>query len=164
VKEDITLLLRYLMLALLVLTMFQVGCDSGTPPEKATTAPSPLPSIEPREIIAEAEQKLQESAYGISGRLGARAAAADFVKTELPKWTLKGMSAVPSDWNVYWIDVEIEQGSEKKILSLIAKPFFPEQGSSYWKAFPLDKNHATQMHEADDSRIKSELNRCKDGS
>jgi hypothetical protein len=59
--------------------------------------------------------------------------------------------------NVFWVDVDLENGQRKRILSLIVKQFFPDTGQPYWKAFPLDRSHASRLHDARDADLKKQL-------
>ena len=155
---------RSLVIALLALIIFSAGCDSGNKAEDASPTPSPSPVIEsPRTLTANAEERYQAEQGLVSGRISAREAASQYVKTEMPGWTLRGISAESYDSNIYWVDVDIENGQRKMVVSLIAKAFFLEGGKSYWKAFPLDKSHASQLHDARDSETQRQLDVYKSG-
>ncbi|HBB95591.1 MAG TPA: hypothetical protein DC054_09380 [Blastocatellia bacterium] len=149
------------LLIVLLLSILAVACGSTNNPANAPASPSPSPSPQdPKARAAKQEASEQASAYGSdpnSDRGPAREAASQFVKTELPQWTLKGISTEPYESNVFWVDVDIENGPRTRVLSLIVKRFYPENGEPYWKAFPLDKSHASQLHDAHDAEIKRQL-------
>ena len=69
----------------------------------------------------------------------------------------EGISTEAYESNVFWADVDIESGKTRRIVSLIVKRFYPEGSDPYWKAFPLDKTHASQLHDKHDSTIRSQL-------
>jgi hypothetical protein len=146
---------RCLFTALLL--CLSLACRSADKVENSAK-PSPSPSAEDSKArVAREEAKSQGNDYFDRSRTAVREAASQFVKTELPAWTLKGMASEPFESNVFWVDVDLENGQHKRVLSLVVKQFFPESGKPYWKAFPLDKSHASQLHDARDSRIEAEL-------
>lgn len=83
------------------------------------------------------------------------------VKTELPKWTLKGMASESYEANVFWVDADLENGRRRRVLSLMVKQFFPDDGKPYFKAFPLGKGYTSQLHDAHDSERNAELEHYK---
>ena len=72
------------------------------------------------------------------------------------------MASQSYESNVFWVDVDLENGQRKRILSLIVKRFFPESGEPYWKAFPIDRSHASQLHYAHDGETQRQLNEAND--
>lgn len=161
---------RYLLIVLFLSISFAAACKtSKEAPAVATTSPtpSPAPTEDPRTRVAAEEGRSQSLDYSADltfdkSRPAVREAARQFVATGLPKWTLKGMASQSYESNVFWVDVDLENGQQRKVLSLIVKQFFPESGSPYWKAFSVDRNHASQLHYAHDVEIRRQLDEAND--
>jgi hypothetical protein len=150
-----------LLTVLFLSTLLASACQTPTETPTVSTSPSPTPSVEPEARIAEEEARSQGNDYFDKSRTAVRRAAREFVKRELPKWTLKGMASESYEANVFWVDVDLESGPRKGVLSLIVKQFFPDSGGPYWKAFPLDKTHASQIHDVHDSVVEADLDQFK---
>lgn len=161
---------RCLLIVLILSISFAAACKASKETAE-TPSPSPVPSASPAEDsetrIAREESKSQEwpgqdERPFDSSRKAVREAARQFVKFDLPKWTLKGMASQAFEANVFWVDVDLENGQQHRVLSLIVKQFFPESGTPYWKAFALDRNHASQLHYAHDAETQRQLEEASD--
>lgn len=153
---------RCLFIVLLLSISFAAACKAPREPAAASPSPSPSPMEDPKARIAREEAESQGNDYFDESRREVREAARQFVKTELPQWTLKGMSSQAYEANVFWVDVDLEEGKRQRVLTLIVKQFFPESGAPYWKAFPLDRNHASQLHYARDAEMRRQLEEAND--
>jgi len=160
-----------LLIALLTvsLLLIAIGCNTKQVPPSPSPTPTPRPSPSPeepkeraakREAVEQnlADQNLADQNFPEISRSPVRDAATQFVKTELPTWTLKGISTEAYESNTFWADVDIESGKRNRILSLIVKRFYPDNGDPYWKAFPVSDSRASRIHAAHDAEIKRQLN------
>jgi hypothetical protein len=153
-----------LILLLLSISLTAACKASNGPPVAGSSSPSPSPSpLEDTETRIGREEAESQGDLSGASRTTIRAAARQYVKEELTDWTLKGMASQASyEPNVFLIDVDLEKGKQHRVLSLIVEQFFPENGARYWKAFPLDKNHASQLQYARDASKEGELEDAND--
>src|SRR5437870_11742521 len=68
----------------------------------------------------------------------ARATVTDFVKNNLPGWTVKGVSS-ECTLKIFSIDADLEKQGRHVVLTFDVRKFFPEAGEPYWVAVPLTK-------------------------
>jgi len=108
--------------------------------------------------VAQAEQDFQDEGDTVENRMRARKVAVEFVKSKLPQWTVKGVSAQPYSSNVYKVFLDIESGQKRRTLDLVATQYFPESGDSYWKADILTKSAQDSLHDSEDADILKQLN------
>lgn len=80
-------------------------------------------------------------------RMEARQAAAAYAKTVLPDWNVKGMSSREYAGHEFTVYVDIEKGNQKNVLSLDVRRFFPDSGTSYWRAMPIDQKLLSELSE-----------------
>jgi hypothetical protein len=157
--------MRLLSLLTMMLLLIASGCERES---KAPISPSPLPSpspsatpLDPKVKAALSEAATIDSLYQHFPKvdlLAPRQAASALLKSELPDWTLKGLSTEPYESNIFWIDADIEKGNRRRVISLLVKEFYPEDGSpAYWKAFPVDRIHAARLHDLRDISLQHQL-------
>jgi len=154
---------RIAFIALLFSLGFAAACKaSNNPPVSSSPSSSPAPTEDAETKTAREEAEAQGDNFRES-RTVARIAAQQYIKAELPEWTLKGMASQESyEQNVFLVDVDVEKGKQHRVLSLIVEQFFTEKGPPYWKASPLDVSHAIQLHYARDASKEQELEDATD--
>lgn len=161
---------RWLLILSFLLPSLSVACQGPSKVEELAT-PSPTSSALPPEDlgtrVAREEALSQSLDYSGDGtfdrnRKAVREAARQFAVTEIPKWTLRGIASQPYESNVFWVDVDLENGQQKWVLSLVVKRFFSETGESYWRAFPINRHLASQLHYAHDVELQRQLNEAND--
>jgi hypothetical protein len=144
-----------LVLALLLLTLL-FGCaksDATLANTKKVTPPE-----NPATRVAELEDEFQiGSDFDYESRAQARQAAIEFVKANLPKWIIKGVSSRQYQANIFWVDVDIERENQRLILSLNVQKFFPETGEAYWRAAVLTEDVKERLHKMNDADLIKRL-------
>src|SRR4051812_24451651 len=94
-------------------------------------------------------------------RLKAKQAALDFVKTYLPKWTVKGAATHNYFANVYRVFLDIEQDKRRRTLELVVTQFYSDTGEPYWKANTVNQSIKDALHDEEDFKNLKELNDLK---
>jgi hypothetical protein len=115
-----------------VLTLLAaIGCDNSKPARQMPTDSAVHAAIE------EEKATIVDVATGKS-RYAARSAARKYVLTTIPGARVRGLSAVYIDANNYVVAVDLAEPSQG-VLVLLARQFFSDDGTRYWKASPIDR-------------------------
>lgn len=143
------------VLSLLLLTLAACSSDKAASP-----TPRPKPA---GVVVAESESDFQEeSDWNNETRAEVRQTVSDTIKAKLPAWVLKGISTEPYHNNVYWVAVDIEKNGRSVVLNLVARKFFSESGSPYWKVVLADTTLKAQLHSMNDADTWNKLNEAKE--
>lgn len=151
--------MKSLLLSVLIcFAMFSFGC-SGSGNSNAQPTPTPDNA---KTRAARAEQDFQEGLKSIENeegefRTAGRNAVAEFIRTKLPGWTLKGISAQPYSQNVFSMDAEIEKQAQHVVLTFDVRKFFSESGDGYWLAVPVNKFRADRIQALVESDLRKQL-------
>jgi ABC-type glycerol-3-phosphate transport system substrate-binding protein len=140
---------------LIVLLGLASAACSGNSTGQPTPTPTPTPD-DPKTRAARAEEKFQNS----SGRHGetrtaARNAVADFVKSNLPGWTVKGISSQGD--GVFSMDADLERQGQHIVISFDVRKFFAESGDGYWLAVPVNKFRFGRLQALTDADLQKQL-------
>ncbi len=124
---------RSRFVAVLVL-LAATACDNSKPTIKIPTDPA---------VHAAAEEEKATIIDVVTGksRYGARSAAREYVVNTVPRARIRGLSAVYIDANNFVVAVDLAE--PLGVLVLVARQFFGDDGTRYWKAGPIDR--ATSM-------------------
>ena len=136
--------------------LLAISCTKLAPKEEQP------PTKDPTTTVAENEYEFQRRFKGDEMRAEVRKTAADFIKANLPKWNIKGISAQSYENGVFWVDVDIESEGRQRTIGCYVQRFFPEAGEPYWKAMLLRGDLKQRLHSADDAARLRELNNLQD--
>jgi predicted Zn-dependent protease len=131
------------LVALPASLLFFPACgNTNQSANQAVVKPSPKPSPSPptpSQVSAEEEKELQEEEDS-NNRLEAREAVAEYVKSNLPKHKIKGVSLLSYTGNLYIANVDLSEGEKHQTVSLIVRMYIKENGETYWKADKLSED------------------------
>src|SRR5260221_12389605 len=111
------------------IALVTVGCDNSKPTAKMPPDPA-------AHAAAEEEKATIIDVVTGKSRYGARSAAREYVVAKIPGGRIRGLSAVYIDANNFVVAVDLAEPSG--VLVLVARQFFGEDGTRYWKAGPID--------------------------
>ena len=116
------------------IALVAAGCDNSKPVAKMPPDPA---------VHAAAEEEKATIIDVVTGksRYGARSAAREYVVNTVPRARIRGLSAVYIDANNFVVAVDLAE--PLGVLVLVARQFFGDDGTRYWKAGPIDR--ATSM-------------------
>jgi hypothetical protein len=118
-----------------------LGCSDSRPDaESANTAtPKASPTSSPRsaQYSAAFDEEIAQDVDDIDNRIEARKAAADYARTTLPSFEVRGVAAVAYTGNLYIVSVDLTWDKEHKTVTVVSRLFITESGETYWKAEPL---------------------------
>jgi hypothetical protein len=154
---------RRAYLFLLVFALALAGCSAS---DKSTGEPTPTPD-NPATRAARAEEDFQGWRGKLEDRGGefrtaARNAVAEFVKSRLPGWTVKGIASQSYDENVFSMDADLARESQRVVVTFEVRKFFSESGDGYWLAVPVNKYRLDRLHALTDAQLRKELGEAQE--
>lgn len=126
--------------------------------ESEQTTPTPTPQSQAQQVAGEEDGFQRRRRFLDEARAEARQVAADYLKQKLPTWAVKGIASTEYQAGIYWVAVDVTKGNRSVVISLAVRKFFPESGEPYWKAVPLHRTLAQQLHDLDDATTWERLN------
>lgn len=131
---------------ILVLLSSLVGCSDVDPPDtsevgaqsSSTATPSPTPQS-PLEKALEQELNFSDTDTAFQ-RLQIRQAVANYLKAAQPEWKVEAISLTnfTSD-SSYYAGVDASSGEKHQVYRLKVWFFVKDNGETYWKVTPLEK-------------------------
>ena len=145
-----------LFVLIMAYTIVLVGCNTAKQAKQQPKDDQPT-------TVAKAEALFQLVEYDGDSKLRteARKAATDFVKSNVPRGNVKGVSSQLYQYVVFWVDIDLELEGKRHTISCNVQRFFPEMGDPYWKVTLLSDDLKERMHKADDAATLRELNDAK---
>lgn len=134
-------LLRFIAL-LALLVSFPACTNTNQSANQTNTKPSPKPSPSPptpQQLSAEEEKEAQEEEDS-DNRIKAREAVVEYVKNNLPKQKIEGVSLLSYAGNLYVASVDLSENEKHRTISLIVRMYVKENGETYWKADKLSED------------------------
>jgi len=121
---------RSRLVAVLVL-LAATACDNSKPGIKIPIDPA---------VHAAAEEERATVIDVVTGksRYRARSAAREYVVSTVPGARIRGLSADYIDANTFVVAVDLAEPS-RSIVVVLARQFFGDDGTRYWKASPIDR-------------------------
>lgn len=133
------------------------GCSNSGSSTQATPTPSP-------EEFSFRATKSEEEFLNLNTQraelvVDARAAVSDFVRSNLPGWTVKGLSSQLAEGRsrVVFIDADLEKQGHRIVISFEARKFFPESGEGYWLAVPVNKFRLGRLQALTEADLQKQL-------
>jgi hypothetical protein len=132
------------LLILVVLMVFNScqGSSNQGSANVASPSPSPKTTSKPssaQQESAEAEKDTQDDEDS-DNRIAAREAVTEYVKTNLPKLKIEGISLLSYTGNLYIASVDLSDKEKHQTVSLIVRMYVKESGDTYWKADKLSED------------------------
>src|SRR6266851_3610688 len=113
------------------IALVAAGCDNSKPVAKMPPDPA---------VHAAAEEERATVIDVVTGksRYRARSAAREYVVSTVPGARIRGLSADYIDANTFVVAVDLAEPSPS-VLMVLARQFFGDDGTRYWKASPIDR-------------------------
>jgi hypothetical protein len=149
--------------ALFVVAVF--GC-SNSPTQNSESKSTPA-TESTKTTAVQREQEFQNrwiagsEAEEYQIREQVRATVTDFVKNNLPGWTVKGMSSEVHALKIFSIDADLEKQGHHVVITFDVRRFFPESGEPYWLAVPLNKFREDRLQKLDDAYLMKRLDNAQ---
>lgn len=143
--------------ALTVVLLSILGLTACENSNSTSTNASPAPA-DASTKVAKSESDFQNEADDEHKiRADVRQATAQFVKANLPSWSLKGISTRAFESNIFWVAADIEKDKRNVVIELVVRKFFPESGAPYWKVVSLRKTLQEQLNDINDADVWKKL-------